>query len=77
MIGWGDLGKRLLPDSNVGKAELNFRPQVLVSYDADDHGWQFIGTSEASMADARVVGRSARPDGAGGCGSPAGVAGCS
>ena len=30
-------------------------PIVLVSHDADDHGWQFIGTSEASMADAKLV----------------------
>jgi hypothetical protein len=28
---------------------------LLVSHDADDHGWQFIGTSEASMADAMLV----------------------
>ena len=30
-------------------------PIVLVSHDADDHGWQFIGSSGALMADARVV----------------------
>lgn len=30
-------------------------PILLVSHDADDHGWQFIGTSDASMVDARVV----------------------
>ena len=28
---------------------------VLVSHDADDHGWQFIGTSDVTMADARLV----------------------
>lgn len=30
-------------------------PIVLVSHDADDHGWQFIGTSGASMAEALLV----------------------
>ena len=30
-------------------------PILLVSHDADDHGWQFIGRSEASMADAKLV----------------------
>jgi len=30
-------------------------PILLVSHDADDHGWQFIGSSEASMADAMIV----------------------
>lgn len=30
-------------------------PILLVSHDAEDHGWQFIGTSDASMADAKVV----------------------
>jgi hypothetical protein len=30
-------------------------PILLVSHDADDHGWQFIGTSDASMADAKLV----------------------
>ena len=30
-------------------------PILLVSHDADDHRWQFIGTSEASMADAKLV----------------------
>jgi hypothetical protein len=30
-------------------------PILLVSHDADDHGWQFIGTSDASVADSRVV----------------------
>ena len=30
-------------------------PILLVSHDADDHGWQFIGTSDAAMADARLV----------------------
>jgi hypothetical protein len=30
-------------------------PILLVSHDEDDHGWQFIGTSDASMADAKLV----------------------
>src|SRR5258705_9130084 len=30
-------------------------PILLVSHDADDHGWQFIGSSDASMVDARLV----------------------
>ncbi|MDM8006044.1 MAG: hypothetical protein QUV05_07855 [Phycisphaerae bacterium] len=30
-------------------------PILLVSHDADDHGWQFIGASSASMRDARIV----------------------
>ena len=30
-------------------------PILLVSHDADDHGWQFIGTSDASMTDAMLV----------------------
>ena len=30
-------------------------PILLVSHDAEDHGWQFIGTSDASMADAKLV----------------------
>jgi hypothetical protein len=30
-------------------------PILLVSHDADDHGWQFIGTSDASVKDGRVV----------------------
>ena len=30
-------------------------PILLVSHDEDDHGWQFIGSSEASMADAMLV----------------------
>ncbi len=30
-------------------------PILLVSYDADDDGWQFIGSSEVSMADAKLV----------------------
>jgi len=30
-------------------------PILLVSHDEDDHGWQFIGTSDASMADAMLV----------------------
>lgn len=30
-------------------------PILLVSHDADDHGWQFIGVSDASMADAILV----------------------
>jgi hypothetical protein len=30
-------------------------PILLVGHDADDHGWQFIGTSDASIEDGRVV----------------------
>ena len=30
-------------------------PILLVSHDADDHGWQFIGTSDALMANAKLV----------------------
>ena len=30
-------------------------PILLVSHDEDDHGWQFIGTSNASMTEARIV----------------------
>ena len=30
-------------------------PILLVSHDADDHGWQFIGSSDASMKDAKLV----------------------
>jgi hypothetical protein len=30
-------------------------PILLVSHDADDHGWQFIGISNASVHDARIV----------------------
>jgi hypothetical protein len=30
-------------------------PILLVSHDADDHGWQFIGSTDASVADGRVV----------------------
>ena len=30
-------------------------PILLVSHDEDDHGWQFIGTSDASVVDGRVV----------------------
>ena len=30
-------------------------PILLVSHDEDDHGWQFIGSSNASMADAMLV----------------------
>lgn len=30
-------------------------PILWVSHDADDHGWQFIGTSDASLVDARLV----------------------
>jgi hypothetical protein len=30
-------------------------PRLLVSHDADDHGWQFIGTSDASLEDAKLV----------------------
>ena len=28
---------------------------LLVSHDADDHGWQFIGTTDASVEDGQVV----------------------
>ena len=31
-------------------------PILVVSHDADDHAWQFIGSSDASLEDARVVG---------------------
>jgi hypothetical protein len=30
-------------------------PILLVSHDADDHGWQFIGSSDAATADGRLV----------------------
>lgn len=30
-------------------------PILLVSHDADDHSWQFIGSSDASMTDAMLV----------------------
>jgi len=30
-------------------------PILLVSHDVDDHGWQFIGVSNASVPDARIV----------------------
>ena len=30
-------------------------PILLVSHDADDHGWQFIGISDASVADGKIV----------------------
>jgi len=30
-------------------------PILLVSHDADDHGWQFIGTTSANMNDAMLV----------------------
>lgn len=30
-------------------------PILLATHDADDHGWQFIGTSDASVADGKVV----------------------
>ena len=30
-------------------------PILLVAHDADDHGWQFIGTSDALVADAKLV----------------------
>jgi hypothetical protein len=30
-------------------------PILLVSHDADDHGWQFIGNSDVVMADALLV----------------------
>jgi len=28
---------------------------LLVSHDADDHGWQFIGATDANMPDAKIV----------------------
>ena len=31
-------------------------PILLVSHDAEDHGWQFIGGSGVAMADAKIVG---------------------
>jgi len=31
-------------------------PVVFVSHDAEDHGWQFIGSSGVVMADAMIVG---------------------
>jgi len=30
-------------------------PILLVTHDADDHEWQFIGISDASVADGRIV----------------------
>jgi hypothetical protein len=30
-------------------------PILLVSHDLEDHSWQFIGSSDASLDDARVV----------------------
>jgi|ERR1039458_550773 hypothetical protein len=30
-------------------------PILLVAHDADDHAWQFIGSSDASVSDGRVV----------------------
>jgi hypothetical protein len=30
-------------------------PILLVSHDAEDHEWQFIGTSDASVPDGRLV----------------------
>jgi hypothetical protein len=30
-------------------------PILLVSHDADDHAWQFIGSSDPSVEDGRVV----------------------
>jgi hypothetical protein len=30
-------------------------PILFVSHDADDHGWQFIGTSDVVVADALLV----------------------
>jgi hypothetical protein len=30
-------------------------PILLVSHDGDDHGWQFIGASDANIEDGRVV----------------------
>ena len=31
-------------------------PILLVSHNADDHSWHFIGSTDASVADGRVVG---------------------
>lgn len=31
-------------------------PILLVAHNADDHSWQFIGSTDASVADGRVVG---------------------
>ncbi len=30
-------------------------PILCVTHDADDHGWQFIGSTDASVSDGRVV----------------------
>lgn len=30
-------------------------PILLVSHDADDHGWQFTGISDASVADGKII----------------------
>lgn len=30
-------------------------PILFVSHDAEDHGWQFIGISDASVSDAKLV----------------------
>ena len=30
-------------------------PTLLVSHDADDHGWQFIGSTDANVEDGRAV----------------------
>ncbi len=30
-------------------------PILLVSHDSDDHGWQFIGSTDANVPDGRVV----------------------
>jgi hypothetical protein len=30
-------------------------PILLVSHDEDDHGWQFIGSTDANVPDGRVV----------------------
>lgn len=30
-------------------------PILLVTHDADDHGWQFIGVTDANLADAKLV----------------------
>lgn len=32
-----------------------FEPILMVTHDMDDHGWQFIGTSDANIEDGRVV----------------------
>ncbi|HEY8751064.1 MAG TPA: hypothetical protein VIM11_23975 [Tepidisphaeraceae bacterium] len=34
----------------------NGDPILLVTHDADDHGWQFLGAGDADLNDAAVVG---------------------